>query len=278
MTDSAVLFSDPEQAGLFARGLGTGVVGRALEYRAQVGSTNDLVRAAAQAGAEEGLVIVAEEQLSGRGRQGRGWSAPPGSSLLLSVLLRPLWLAPEASFALTMLAGVALCEAAEAVAPLRAALKWPNDLMLPAPDAAGLRKAAGVLSEVCLEREQLAWVAVGMGLNVNWTPAGQIDGRDLALAATSLSAAAGAPIDRRALLGALLGRLDERYAALRLGRREELLGAWRSRLETLGRRVQVRLPQTTLEGFAEGVDPSGALLLRDADGRLHIVTAGDVGG
>lgn len=278
MTDHSALFGGPDEAGRFAQGLGTALVGRELAYHRQVGSTNDLVRAAAQAGAAEGLVVLAEEQVHGRGRQGRGWSAPPGSSLLLSLLLRPSWLAPEGSFALTMLVGVALCEAVEAQAPLRAALKWPNDLMLPARDGAGLRKAAGVLSEVSLEQEQIAWVAVGMGLNVNWTPTGVVDERDLSLVATSVSAAAGAPVGRRALLEALLRRLDARYSALRLGRREELLAAWRGRLETLGRRVQVRLPQTTLEGLAEDVDPSGALLLRDDDGRLHSVTAGDVGG
>lgn len=278
MADHPALFGGPDEAEQFARRLDTAVLGRELAYHVQVGSTNDLVRAAAQAGAPEGLVVLAEEQVSGRGRQGRGWSAPPGSSLLLSLLLRPVWLVPEASFALTMLVGVALCEAVEALVPLRAALKWPNDLMLPARDGAGLRKAAGVLSEVSLEQEQITWVAVGMGLNVNWHPTGIVDGRDLGLVATSVSAAAGAPVERRALLEALLQRLDARYSALRLGRREELLATWRDRLETIGRRVQVRLAHTTLEGLAEGVDPSGALLLRDADGRLHSVTAGDVGG
>ncbi|HEU4327319.1 MAG TPA: biotin--[acetyl-CoA-carboxylase] ligase [Roseiflexaceae bacterium] len=271
-----LLFSTPERAERFTQDLGAVLVGRTLEYHAQVGSTNDLVRARAAAGAPEGLVVLAEEQLAGRGRQGRNWSAPPGSSLLLSLLLRPVWLPPEAGFALTMLAGVALCEAVEQVAqPLRAALKWPNDLMLPGPDSA-LRKSAGVLSEVSIEQERIAWVAVGIGINVAWSPAGLVDGRDLALAATSIEIAANRAVDRAALLRALLLRIDARYAALRRGQREELFDAWRSRLATIGQAVQIRLPHSVLAGHAEGVDPSGALLVRDVAGALHSVTAGDV--
>ncbi|HEX5692229.1 MAG TPA: biotin--[acetyl-CoA-carboxylase] ligase, partial [Roseiflexaceae bacterium] len=131
------------------RELSTNLIGHPLLWYAQVGSTNDLVRERARDGAPEGLVIGADEQIAGRGRQGRGWIAPPGSGLLLSVLLRPS-LSPADLFVVTMLAGVALCEAVEQVAPLPAALKWPNDLMLPARPGAppATHKAAGILSEV----------------------------------------------------------------------------------------------------------------------------------
>src|SRR5262245_41275216 len=113
------------------------IVGRAVEHYSQVGSTNDLIRQYARSGRPEGLVIVADEQTAGRGRMGRAWAAPPGSNLLLSLLLRPSWLAPAEAFSLTMLASVALCEAVEQVAPLHAALKWPNDLLLSVRTAAG---------------------------------------------------------------------------------------------------------------------------------------------
>ena len=87
------------------------IVGRAVEHYSRVGSTNDLMRQHARAGRPEGLVIVADEQTAGRGRMGRAWAAPPGSSLLLSLLLRPSWLAAADAFSLTLLASVALCEA-----------------------------------------------------------------------------------------------------------------------------------------------------------------------
>lgn len=259
------------------RDLTTLVVGRAIERHERVVSTNDLARERAHAGAAEGLVVLAEEQTAGRGRLGRGWAAPPGSSLLLSVLLRPAWLPPNDTFALTMLAGAALCEAVEEAAPVRAALKWPNDLMLPEQQDPTLRKAAGILSELHLEQNRVAWVVLGMGVNVNWAPAGIVDGRDLALTATSVSRAAGVPIDRMALLQALLRRLDARYAALRQGRRQELFDSWRARLATLGQTVRISLVRGELRGVAEGVEPSGALRVRDAHGDIHTILTGEVG-
>jgi len=259
--------------------LSTGVIGRAVQCYAHVGSTNDLARELARAGQAEGLTLVADEQTSGRGRMGRGWAAPPGSSLLVSVLLRPSWLAPSDSFMLTMLAGVALCEAIEQATPLQAALKWPNDLLLSTHTTSGpvLRKAAGVLSEIELNNGAIDWVILGIGVNVSWSPHGMVDGQDLSAVATSVGAALGSPADRLALLRALLVRLDRRYADLRAGRGAELFEAWRARLATLGQPVNVRLLQGQVAGIAEDVEPSGALRVRDASGTPHTVLAGDVG-
>ena len=263
---------------LIKRGLNSAIVGRAIEHYAQIGSTNDLARQRARAGHAEGLVILADQQTAGRGRLGRAWVAPPGSSLLLSLLLRPAWLPPADSFALTMLAGVALCEAVEQVAPPRAALNWPNDLLLPVHTGAGpaLRKAAGVLSEIELEDDRIAWVVIGVGMNVSWSPSGVVDGRDLAEIATSAGAAAGQPVERLPLLRAFLERLDAHYSALRDDGSADLFVSWRGRLATLGRPVQIQLPHGELRGIAEDVEPSGALRVRDVQGSLHAVMAGDV--
>jgi BirA family biotin operon repressor/biotin-[acetyl-CoA-carboxylase] ligase len=251
-----------------------------LRHYEQVGSTNDLVREHARNGEPEGLVILAEEQTTGRGRRGRGWIAPPRTSLLLSLLLRPTWLAPADAFYLTMMTGVALCEVIEAMAPVRAALKWPNDLLLPVPGETppALRKAAGILSEVEFSGERLVYVVVGMGINVNWAPQGIVDGRDLSAGATSVSIAVGHVIDRIALLQALMIKLDQHYAALRSGRREALFTAWRDRLAMLGQVIEVRLADSVLRGVAEDVSPSGALLLRDEHGAIREILSGEVGG
>jgi BirA family biotin operon repressor/biotin-[acetyl-CoA-carboxylase] ligase len=179
-----------------------------------------------------------------------------------------------------MLTGVALCEAVEQVTPARAALKWPNDLLLPVRTAAGptLRKAAGILSEIELSGDQIAWVVTGIGVNVSWSPTGMVDGRDLSEIATSVGAAAGQPVDRLALLRALLERLDARYAALGRGDAADLFECWRDRLVTLGQPVQISMPHGELRGVAEDVERSGALRVRDEHGVLHTVLAGDVGG
>lgn len=256
------------------------IIGRTIEHYTQVGSTNDVIRRQAGAGHPEGLVILADQQTAGRGRLGRAWAAPPDSSLLLSLLLRPSWLAPADAFSLTMLASVALCEAVEQTTPVRAALKWPNDLLLPVRTAAGptLRKAAGILSEIELDGNQIAWVVIGIGLNVHWAPAGIVDGRDLAEVATSVGAAAGQSVERLPLLRALLERLDARYAALRRGDHADLFERWHDRLTTLGQPVQISLPHGELRGVAEDVERSGALRVRDEQGTLHTVLAGDLGG
>jgi len=262
------------------RNLDSTIVGRTIEHYPQAGSTNDLARRQARAEHPEGLVVLADAQTAGRGRMGRAWIAPPGSSLLLSLLLRPTWLAPADAFSLTMLTGVALCEAVEQVMPARAALKWPNDLLLPVRTAAGptLRKAAGILSEIELAGDQIAWVVIGIGVNVSWSPTGMVDGRDLSEIATSVGAAAGQPVDRLALLRALLEHLDARYAALRRGGPADLFECWRDRLVTLGQPVQIGMPHGELRGVAEDVERSGALRVRDEQGALHTVMAGDVGG
>lgn len=275
MASSLNNFSD-----LFQRDLQTRIIGRPLLHYTRVGSTNDLVRTYARDGHPEGLVILADEQTTGRGRQGRGWIAPADSSLLFSLLLRPTWLAPSDAFALTMMAGVSLCEAIEESVGIQAALKWPNDLMLsePAPAPSVLRKAAGILSELEIEHEQIAWVVIGMGINVNWSPSGVVDGRDLAEVATSVSLAAGHLVDRVKLLQTLLTRMDIGYQALYQGHHEALFNAWRKRLTTIGQSVRLQLMNGELFGTAEDVTLSGALQLRDEHGLLHEITAGDVDG
>lgn len=246
--------------------LATEQIGGQLRFFASVGSTNELLKAAARENASQGLVLVADEQTAGRGRRGRGWTAPPGSSLLVSVLLRPGWLAPSDAFLLTMLAATAAAEALEAESGVVVELKWPNDL------EAGGRKLGGILVETELGENAIAWAVLGCGVNVNWDPRSIPE----LTQATSLQLERGDALPRRNLLLALLRRLDLRYSRLRGGSREELYRAWRDRLNTLGRAVHVATPQGPIDGFAEDVAPDGCLLVRDAAGTLHSISAGDV--
>ena len=248
-------------------GLETAVVGREVRFFPSVGSTNDLLKNEARAGAAEGLVFVADEQVTGRGRRGRGWTAPAGSSVLASILLRPTWLPPHDAFLLTILAAVAAAEAVETVSRLTVDLKWPNDLHI------GERKLSGLLVETELDADALHWAVIGCGINVNWNPRAM---PELAAIATSVQAELGHGIDRRDLLRVLLERLDARYTALRLGARSALFDAWRARLRMLGRPVTADTPHGTLVGVADDVTHDGALVIRTEDGQRHIITAGDV--
>ena len=238
-----------------------------------LGSTNDVAKEEGRRGGSEGLVVVADEQTAGRGRLERRWIAPAGTSLLCSLLFRPE-LPLEQAHRLTMICSLAAADAVEDAAGLKAALKWPNDLVISStlPEArGGWRKLGGILTETDLTGECLAFVVVGIGINVN-VPADDLPAVDPH--ATSVLAETGEPVDRTELLRALLSGVEARYRRLRRGvspHRE-----WSERLATLGKAVTAQTPEGKLHGVAEGVDPNGALLLRTDDGALRRLMAGDV--
>lgn len=247
--------------------LSTRIAGNEIRFFSSVGSTNDLLKEQARLGAHEGLVFVADEQVAGRGRRGRSWTAPSGSSLLVSMLLHPGWLPANDAFLITMLVAVAAAEAIESVTALTVDLKWPNDLQING------RKLGGILVETEMSEAQLRWVVIGCGINVNWSPRSI---PELAESATSLSHELGRPLGRGELLQALLMRLDDRYESLRQGARSALFDAWRSRLCTLGQSVRAETPNGPIFGVAHDVTLDGALILHDHQGQQHIVTAGEV--
>ena len=227
------------------------------------------------AGVPDPCVAVADQQRAGRGRHGRTWAAPPGTGLLVSCGFRPAYLAPGDAWRLGAIVALAMLDAAEEVAGLRdgtLGLKWPNDLVADGPDGA-LRKVAGVLGETTAQGAELATVVVGIGVNVEW--AERDFPPELAPSMTSLSALGGGrPVDRDALLGGFLGRLESRLEALRDGRFDA--GGWSARQRTTGRRLTVEVGDREFDGRGEGVDPTtGALLLATADGILA-VDAGEV--
>jgi BirA family transcriptional regulator, biotin operon repressor / biotin---[acetyl-CoA-carboxylase] ligase len=241
-----------------------------LEVVASVPTTMARAAELASSGAPEGATVVAEEQTQGRGRLGRAWVAPPGSSLLVSVVLRPP-LHREAVWLTVAAAGAALAEAVDVVAPgaAPAGLKWPNDLEL------GGRKAAGLLAEAHLEGDRLAAVLLGMGVNVGQTAADFPP--EVAERATSVSLAAGAPVDRAALLAAWAGRFLAGYAELCAGRPGPVLAAYRERLVTVGRRVRVdRIGADPVVGTAVDLTPTGGLVVQTASGSRVAILAGDV--
>ena len=250
-------------------GLSTQFIGQTIYYWPTVGSTNDELKRLADEGAPEGALAITDEQLAGRGRLGRTWIAPAGSSLLVSLLFRPTFLAPTQAQQFTMVCSLAVADAVTRVTGLRPGLKWPNDLLLNG------RKLAGVLTELGFSGEALAWVVVGVGLNVNVDFAQRrSDWPDLADTAISLAMAVGRPVSRLRLLQNYLTGVEARYDALRAGQSPHQ--EWAARLVTLGQRVTVNAPDGTYRGVAERVDETGALLLRQPDGQRIRILSGDV--
>ncbi|GMV39205.1 MAG: biotin--[acetyl-CoA-carboxylase] ligase [Myxococcales bacterium] len=226
-------------------------------------STNAEAGALAAAGAPAFTAVVADAQEGGRGRLGRAWYSPPGVNLYVSVILRPavpVAVAPR----LAIVAAVALAEAVEAVAPgLQVELKWPNDLLV------GGRKAAGVLAELA-GVDPLA-VIVGVGVNANLAEIPP----ELSKRATSLALELGRPVDREALLQALLDRLRVGVSAFEGAGGMVDTGAWVRRAR-LDRVVRVGFPEGSVLATAVGLREDGALVVRAMDGRTLDVVAGDV--
>jgi BirA family biotin operon repressor/biotin-[acetyl-CoA-carboxylase] ligase len=236
---------------------------RSLEVVPEIGSTNAALLAAAADDAPEGTVLVAEHQVTGRGRLDRVWTSPPGAGITVSLLLRPDVPGARRGW-LPLLTGVALAEAVGEVPGVRAALKWPNDLL-----AADGAKLAGILAEV-----GSGAVVVGVGLNVSTRA------DELPETGTSLALAAGRPVDRAAVLLQFLRGFERRYLAwaqtlgdpVSSGLARDYL-AWCS---TVGSAVVVTLPDgSTLEGVAESVDWDGRLVVRTAEGVVELAS-GDV--
>jgi BirA family biotin operon repressor/biotin-[acetyl-CoA-carboxylase] ligase len=231
---------------------------RPVRFFEQVGSTNDAALDWLRQGAPTGAVVITNDQVGGRGRKGRVWYTPPGSALILSVILHPqLARVPQ----VTMLGAVAIYDLLIYLGAADVGIKWPNDVQLN-----GL-KVSGVLPEAIWQGSDLLGVALGMGINIS------IDFSDTELANTAISIepALNRKVDREEALLYLLARIDYWYARLGSG---EVFHAWRERLTTLGNAVT--LEDGEVRGLAEDVDAAGALLVRDANGQLHRVIAGDI--
>ncbi len=235
----------------------------AVRWFDELDSTNRYVLGQAEAGAPEGLVAVADHQTAGRGRLDRRWVAPPGTSLLVSVLLRP-GEPTEHWHLVTVAAALAVADALEELAGIRAGLKWPNDLVVED------RKIAGVLAESSLGGPGGTALVVGMGCNVDW-PDMPEELRDLATACNLVSDRA---VDREDLLVAFLHSLESMYAGLGdAATRERLRHRERQCSATLGRRVRVEQPDGVAVGTDVDLTAQGALVVDTADGRQTFAVA-----
>lgn len=235
--------------------LGTRFVGRRVAVWERVASTNDLAARAALSTANEGLVVLAEEQRSGRGRRGRTWTAPPRSSVLMSVLLFPDGPLADPAW-LTALGAVAAAEVVAEWTGRDARIKWPNDVRVDG------RKIAGVLVE------RGAGAVVGIGLNANLAvadlPAEFRDG------ATSLSQLVGGPVDRSEVVRALVRRLDGHYERARAEGPGPLARTWRDRSEHLARQVVVRARSAEFQGRLVELELLGAVVLETGTETLRL--------
>lgn len=235
---------------------GAAFPGFALHTKSRTPSTQDLVRAAARAGAAEGYCCVAAEQTAGRGRMGRQWVAPPDTSLLVSLLLRRRG---PVSSAVPLAAGLAVADAVMETAGVPCRLKWPNDVL------AGGGKLAGILAEM----EPGGAVVLGLGVNLT------VPGFPPGVSGVSLHTLRATPVERDVLLAAYLGHLARRLGQVEAGGIPAIRGDWTAVAAGLGKTVRAVIGSHTVAGTVLGIDDDGALLVVTGGGIERLV-AGEV--
>lgn len=239
-------------------------LGRDVSWHDSLPSTQDLARAKATQGSNEGLIVIADEQTAGRGRQGRTWVSPRGKNLYFTLLLRPKI---QQLRGLSMALPLAIVEALAEVAGVDSSIKWPNDVLVTG------KKISGVLIDAELEGQEVEYVLAGVGINVNFDPRPY---PEIAATATSIVAATSVETSREAILAAALNHLEVHYNSL-ADDPHSVFTAWRRRLTGLGGPVNVHAPDASaLAGIAEDVRPDGSLLLRLPDGSLRSLAAGEL--
>lgn len=244
-----------------------------IRWLTETTSTNDDLLARAKQDAPEGIVIVADHQAAGRGRLGRIWQAPPASSLLMSILMRPE-LAPSDAHLVSTAVACAAAEACDDAAGITPTLKWPNDLMVLTDDGRVRGKVAGILAESIVDGGRLAAVVVGVGLNVNWPAELPPDLVDVAIA---LNHIVGHDVDREDVLIAFLQRLGPwRQALDSPDGRARLVERYRELCSTLGSYVRVDLQGESFVGTAVDITAVGHLVVETEAGVTREVVAGDV--
>ena len=237
-------------------------LGRPHRHFRRTDSTNELAKELAQAGAPGGLVVTADEQSAGRGRRGNAWFAPAGSCLLYSALVRPF--AAQDSPLLPLAVPLAVCEAAERVAPVRCQGKWPNDVWIDE------RKVSGVLAEA---RPDEGWAVIGVGLNVaipdeDFPP----ELRDTAVSLLPTEAEGGLPSGGSPGVRKALSALNEALGRWLEAGDDEVLSAYRARDALSGRSISWEGG----EGVVKEIDERGHLVVEQPDGERVALGAGEV--
>lgn len=241
-------------------------VGRNIVYYPETDSTNLRIRELGDAGAPHGTLAVADMQTSGRGRRGRTWESPPGSSIYMSILLRPD-IIPGAAPMLTLVMACSVAEGISDCENVDVRIKWPNDVI------AGGKKLVGILTEMSTQIDYINHVTIGVGINVNMTEFPE----NIRNTATSLRLETGHKVRRAPLIAAIMKRFEENYAVfLKTQDMSGLMEKYSGMLINLDRDVLVLGAEDSYKAHALGIDRQGELIVRREDGTEEKIYAGEV--
>lgn len=242
--------------------------GRKLHLLDVIPSTQDELRRLAEQGAEEGTLVIAEQQTSGRGRMGRHWVSPSGKGVWMSLLLRPsvpLQMTPQ----LTLLAAVALSRAISREVPVEIGIKWPNDLLV------GGKKISGILLESAAEDERLRYVVVGLGISVNLEAEDYPE--ELLEKVVSLKMASGNTINRSDLIATILDEFERLYDLYMEQGFAPIRSLWEAHSVTLNNETLLYTPQGPIQGIPRGLDGTGGLQVEMKDGSYRTIYSAEIG-
>ncbi len=244
--------------------LQTKTFGRHIRYEHSTPSTQILAHQWAREGAPEGAVVIAEEQVQGKGRLGRSWHSPPGTGVWMSLILRPPISLTEAS-QFTLLASVGVQQGIKRVTGLPVQIKWPNDLLIRG------KKVCGILTELRGEQDRVYYLIIGIGINVNTTSEHLPE--QLKGIATSLAMESGGNIHRATLIAAILEELENVYQDYLNSGFGVIKTKWEQAAGMLGKTITARTPQGSITGVAEKLNENGALLVRTNEGIIPVYSA-----
>lgn len=235
---------------------------RPLVYR-ETASTNDLANQLSTKGEPEGLVIFAESQTQGKGRNGRVWESQPGLGLWFSVLLRPYWNVAWIS-RLTIMAAAAVVKGIEAISSIKLEIKWPNDIVI------GGKKLGGILTEAKVYENQIHSAVIGIGLNIKHTD--QDFSESIRPFGTSLYLETQKKDIRAEIAASILNQLLNLYNAdFEISR-----NLWQDRCITLNQNITLATSTGQISGRAEAIADEGSLLIRDTYGYLQGINSGEI--
>lgn len=248
-------------------GLTTNFLGQNIHYQESVDSTQKIAKTLSYENAPEGTVVIAEEQLLGRGRMNRAWYSPKYTGVWMSLILRPnipLQKAPQ----LTLITAVAVVRAIEEVTKLSPEIKWPNDILLHG------KKVTGILTELQAEADQIFAIIIGVGINVNQKLEDYPE--ELHDIATSLAIEAGEKISRAQVIRSVLTNFEKLYLQYLKEGFTPIKLLWESYAISIGKTIIARTINENIRGKALGITEDGVLLIEDEAGKIHHVYSADI--
>lgn len=248
-------------------GLESEFMGRHIHYEESVDSTQKIAHRLANDDAPEGTVIIAEEQLTGRGRMNRKWHSPKYTGIWMSVILRPNLPPPKAP-QLTLITAVAVVQAIEEFIGLQPQIKWPNDILING------KKVTGILTELQADADRIISIIIGIGINVNQ----QLEDypEELRDIATSLSIESGNKLQRADLVKKLLYKLEHLYLLYLEKGFHPIKLLWESYAISIGKNITARTITGSIHGKALGITDDGVLMIEDETGKINYVYSADI--